>query len=148
MQPAKTAKTAEAQAADQAFIEPPQAEVALRGERTVVVTPLRVREVQAFARAVAPLVDVLPTLLANDPGPHTLVALLDQHSDAIAQCVAVAARMDRAAVDELLPDELLALAAACLEVNVDFFKRALPGMQARGQKLAGLFSAGPTPSSS
>jgi hypothetical protein len=135
-------------AAEARFIEPPCVAVRLRDGTGVDVTPLKVREVQAFARAVAPLVVVLPELLQGESGPAQLVALLDQHSQDIANAVSVAARLPLAQMEELLPDELVDLACACLEVNVDFFRRALPGMQARGRKIAGLFSAGLVPSSS
>jgi hypothetical protein len=119
------------------------------GGRELELTPLRVGEVPGFARAVAPMANALPLLLAGpEPTAADVLMLLGDHGDAALQAVALASRTPLTWVQGLLPHELLELAAACIEVNADFFRRAQPSLQASGVRLAAAFSAGPTPSRS
>ncbi len=88
------------------------------GGRTVEVTPIRVRELAAFARAIEPLAAELAAGL-------DLPRLLAQHTGALVDAVAVGARVEAEWVEGLGLDELLDLAEAVLEVNTDFFVRRL-----------------------
>lgn len=88
------------------------------GGRTIEVTPIRVRELAAFARAVEPLAAAMAEGL-------DLPRLLADHTGAVIEAVAVGARVDAAWIEELGLDELIDLAEAVVEVNVDFFARSL-----------------------
>jgi hypothetical protein len=88
------------------------------GGRTIEVTPIRVRELAAFARAVEPLAQALAQ------GPD-LPRLLAEHTGAVIEAVAVGARVEAAWIEELGLDELIDLAEAVIEVNVDFFAHRL-----------------------
>lgn len=98
--------------------------------RRVEVSPLRVRELPAFLAAVKPIAAELSAGVE-------LVDLLADQAEAIIAAVAIGARVERAWLDELLPDDLVALAGAVLEVNADFFaRRVLPAMTERMTGLA------------
>lgn len=103
--------------------------VDLAGAR-LEVTPIRVRELPAFARAIGPL------LSAIEDGVD-LAALLAAHPEAVIAATAIGARLPPEQVNDLALDELLALAFAVLEVNADFFARRIaPAMMAGSERLA------------
>lgn len=96
----------------------PQPVTVTAGGREVAVAPIKVRELPAFAAAVDPLLQEI----AAGAG---VAALMMSNPEAFIKAVAIGARLERAFVDDLELDELLNLAAAVLEVNVDFFVRRL-----------------------
>lgn len=140
------AMTAAAQAEGRAFVNPPSVPLALGGV-DLVITPLRVGEVAAFAGAVAPIVEWIPRLVSDDVAPAVVLELLSLHSEAALSAVAIAARQPKSWVAELMLDELAELATVCLEVNADFFRRALPALERSGARIQATFSAGSKPSS-
>ena len=90
----------------------------------VEVRPLRLRQLPAFSRAVGP---VLPFLWSGQ-----IVAAITEDLDALLLAVSVATGI---AVPDLPEDpaEFVALAAAVVEVNADFFtRRLLPADMAAG----------------
>lgn len=91
------------------------------GER-LDLTPLRVGDVPAFARAVQP---VAASLSAS---PDWL-ALLALHGEAVIDAVAIASRRPSEWVTSLALDDAVRLAEAVFEVNADFFiQRVLPSL--------------------
>jgi len=118
----------------------PQAvEITLAGE-AIEIKPLKVGQMPAFMRAIAPV--------AQQIGGEAIdwLALLGEHGDKLLTAVAIAVGKPRAWVEDLGADEAILLTAKVIEVNADFFTRqVLP-------KLDGLFAqasaaaAGSTPS--
>lgn len=85
------------------------------------LTPIKTRELPAMMRAIAPI-------LAEIQGGDVLGALA-KNADSMVDAVSIGSRKPREWVDELDLDDLVAVAGAVLEVNVDFFVRAvLPGL--------------------
>lgn len=143
------------------FVAPGSITTTLRSGAEVVFTPLTVREIPAFARAVKPITAMAGPLLnaafAETGGEQLLAVALVQaaaeHGETFIDAVAIASRMKTAEVGALLLDELVVLAAYAIQVNADFFTRALPAMRLAGDKLQGEMAArastgstGPTPS--
>lgn len=95
--------------------------IVIGGER-LELTPLKVGEVPAFARAVQP---VAASLSAS---PDWL-ALLAEHGEAVIEAVAIASRRPNEWVTGLELDDAVRLSEAVFEVNADFFiRRVWPTM--------------------
>ena len=93
----------------------------IAGER-IDLTPLKVGEVPAFARAVQPLAASLSA------SPDWL-ALLAEHGEAVIAAIAIATRRPVEWVAGLDLDEAVRLAEAVFAVNADFFiRRLLPSV--------------------
>ena len=104
-----------------AALPPVPVSVEIAGER-IDLSPLKVGEVPAFARAVQP---IAASLLAS---PDWL-ALLAEHGEAVIAAVAIAARRPVDWVAGLDLDEAVHLAEAVFGVNTDFFiRRLLPSV--------------------
>ena len=98
------------------------------------LTPLKVGELPAFARAVQP---VAASLSAS---PDWL-ALLAEHGEAVIEAVAIASRRPAEWVAGLGLDEAVRLAEAVFEVNADFFiQRVLPGLTEAAARISTLGS--------
>lgn len=80
------------------------------------------------------------------------IDLLDRRADDVLKIVSVATGLERAQLDDLLPDRMIAIVLAVIEVNADFFSRCAPLLKvlaARdGLPWNAAQSSGPTPSSS
>ena len=101
---------------------PPVPVVLVIGGERLELTPLKVGELPAFARAVQP---VAASLSAS---PDWL-ALLAEHGEAVIEAVAIASRRPAEWVAGLGLDEAVRLAEAVFEVNADFFiQRVLPSL--------------------
>ncbi len=115
------------------------------GGRDLIVTPLSVGLLPAFARAIKPIsaaVEGVATgrVLLN---LEVMLDLLAEHGDAIITAVAIAARIPEAELREGDPAELVSLAAVAMKVNADFFARRLtPALVAA---MAARPAAAPTP---
>lgn len=122
----------------------PQPVTVTAGGREVAVTPIRVRELPAFAAAVEPMLHEI----ASGTG---VAELMTRDVESLIKAVVIGARLERAFVDDLELDELLNLAAAVLEVNADFFVRRLApalnlAVERIGARVAGLtLSSGSSP---
>lgn len=104
-----------------AVLPPVPVSLEIAGER-IDLSPLKVGEVPAFARAVQPIAASLSA------SPDWL-ALLAEHGDAVIEAVAIAARRPRDWVMNLDLDEAVRLAEAVFGVNADFFiRRLLPSV--------------------
>jgi hypothetical protein len=108
---------------------PPVASTIVIGGETIDLTPIRVGEIPAFARAVQP---VAGFLLASPDW----VALISEHGDAVIDAVAIAIRRPREWVAGLEIDDAVHLASAVFEVNADFFiRRLLPSLTAAAARI-------------
>lgn len=104
-----------------AALPPVPVTLVIGGER-LELTPLKVGDVPAFARAVQP---VAASLSAS---PDWL-ALLAEHGEAVIEAVAIASRRPPEWVTNLELDDAVRLAEAVFEVNADFFiQRVLPSL--------------------
>ena len=102
-----------------AALPPVPVSVEIAGEH-IDLTPLKVGEVPAFARAVQPIAASLSA------SPDWL-ALLADHGEAVIEAIAIASRRPRDWVASLDLDEAVRLAESVFEVNADFFiQRLLP----------------------
>ena len=104
-----------------AALPPVPVTLVIGGER-LDLTPLKVGDVPAFARAVQPLAASLSA------SPDWL-ALLAEHGEAVIDAVAIASRRPPEWVTNLALDDAVHLAEAVFEVNADFFiQRVLPSL--------------------
>ena len=104
-----------------AALPPVPALVEIAGEH-IELTPLKVGEVPAFARAVQPIAASLSA------SPDWL-AILAEHGEAVIDVVAIASRRPPEWVTNLALDDAVRLAEAVFEVNADFFiQRVLPSL--------------------
>lgn len=85
------------------------------GGKTLAITPLRVRKIPAFTRAIAA---AAPLLMDGKTG--AAVAL---HGEDIITAMVVATGEPESMIGDLLPDEFLLLVSTVMEVNGDFFAR-------------------------
>lgn len=94
--------------------------------REVAIEPIKVGQLPALLRELGP---ILRDGVSFDD-PAALWLLIERHGDALVGAVAVAARVERAFIEQLEPIDLARLAFACIEVNKDFFSRqVLPAVE-------------------
>ena len=104
-----------------AALPPVPVTLVIGGER-LDLTPLKVGDVPAFARAVQPVAASLSV------SPDWL-ALLAEHGEAVIDAIAIASRRPPEWVTNLEIDDAVRLAEAVFEVNADFFiQRVLPSL--------------------
>lgn len=125
-----------------ALVDAPEA-LDLAGE-TLNLTPLKMRELPAFQRAVAPiLADLQGHDLTSDIGLAAVQGAVQgailTHLDAAMDAVALMARRERDWIEDLDPDAFLVLAARTFAVNARFFSQRI--MPALTRELGGLFTA-------
>lgn len=103
--------------------------VQIAGE-SIAISPLKVGQLPAFLRVISPV-------MAHLQSPELdWLALFGARGDDLLSAIAIAIKKPRTWVDNLAADEALLLASKVIEVNADFFTRAvLP-------KLDGLFKPG------
>ena len=120
-----------------AALPPVPLSIEIAGER-IDLTPLKVGEVPAFARAVQPIAASLSA------SPDWL-ALMAEHGEAAIAAIAVATRRPVEWVAGLDLDEAVRLAEAVFGVNADFFiRRLLPSVTQAAARI-GLALESPTP---
>jgi hypothetical protein len=122
-----------------AALPPVPATIVIGGE-TLDLTPIRLGELPAFARAVQPVANHLSA------SPDWL-ALVSEHGEAVIDAVAIAVRRPREWVAGLDLDEAVQLASAVFEVNADFFMRRLAPAIAQATAKLDVITHSPTPSS-
>lgn len=116
------------------------AEVKTYGGRPVAVTPLKVREFGPMLQAVEPLFGDLAAL-GDATEADALMGLFARHTDAVLTAICIAARVERAWLDDQELDVPLDLFADVLAVNRDFFAARLQPLVTRLQTS---FQAGST----
>jgi hypothetical protein len=123
-------------------ISPRVVAVALREGEPVAVSPIRMRQVGALARAVDA---IWPQLLAismdangqpRTPVMADVLGLLAAHAEEMVDAVAVCTGMKPGQLEALYPDDFALLALACLEVNADFFAQAASRLKAAAPQIA------------
>lgn len=104
----------------------PEGAVVKVGDETIIVTPIRVKELTAFTKAVAPILETIKEVELE----NLMIILLMNHTETIIRAVAIGIRRDMDFVNKLDIDDLVALGNAVLEVNIDFFiLRVLPALK-------------------
>lgn len=86
-------------------------------EERLDLTPIKTKELPAMMRSLAP---VLTEIQSCD-----VMTALAKNADAVIEAVSIGCRKSREWADELDLDELVQVAAAVIEVNADFFVRAV-----------------------
>ena len=111
--------------------------IEIAGER-IDLTPLKVGEVPAFARAVQPIA-------ASLSASPDWMALLAEHGEAVIAAIAIATRRPVEWVSGLDLDEAVRLAEAVFGVNADFFiRRLLPSVTQAAARIGQTLES-PTP---
>lgn len=121
--------------------------VKLSDGQAVEVWPLRARQFAPFAAAAEPLMDEYEYFLqAGDAagGPAYWRALVQRRADDVIAALAVALELPAERIGDLFLDDLLALAAKVIEVNLDFLSQRVTPMAA--QAMGGLAALGRTSS--
>lgn len=103
-------------------IEPAARGVQFRG-RQVVVRPLTVGQLPAFARAIRPIIGQLGTLELSVDG---LLDLIADHGEHVIEAVAVATGVPADDIRQAGADEMIALVAEVISANRDFLVGRLP----------------------
>ena len=122
-----------------AALPPVPESLTLAGE-SLDITPLKVGELPAFARAVRPIAAKL------GPDPDWL-RLLSEDGESLIKALALACRRPSEWVSGLALDEALQLAEAVFEANADFFIRRLVPEISRMSLRIGTLMPGATSSS-
>ena len=122
---------------------PPIPETVLIWEETLDITPLKVGELPAFARAVRPVAAKL------GPDPDWL-RLFSEEGESVILALAVACRRPPEWVAALALDDAIRLAQAVFEANADFFiRRVVPEITRASQSIGkGIPGAMPSDGSS
>lgn len=116
------------------------------GETSVRVSPIRVRELAAFTRAVQPVLGEIHHELQGGDFLGAAMRLAAYHAEHVVDIVAVGARIEREWVLDRSVPELLELLGAVLSVNMDFFVRAvMPSLQAAVARIAATLESGSRP---
>ena len=123
---------------------PPGVELVIGGE-ALTIKPLKVGQMPAFLRAIAPAIQEL-----TSPEIDWL-RLFGERGDDLLSAIAIAVGRPRTWLDDLPADDAILLAAKVIEVNADFFTRTvmprLDGLIARTGATAAIATGGSTPSS-
>lgn len=121
---------------------PPATTITVGGE-SLSITPLRIGELPAFTRAIAPAIAEF-----RRDGVDWL-ALFGLHGEAMLSALAVATRKPREWIEQLAADEAILLATTIIEVNSDFFaRRVLPKVEAAMVRLPTISAGSTSPSAS
>ena len=102
----------------------------------IEITPLRVKQIGAFSRAIRPLAGDIGRLLEKseqlDSRATTdfILRMVGSHTDEVIEAVAIATGKPADWVGDLMPDDLCFLVLKIIEVNADFFaSRLAPGLE-------------------
>lgn len=97
---------------------PQPVEIEVAGKKLSIL-PIKVGKLPAFVRAVAPFFAVFKH------GEVDFIALLSDHGESVLDACAIGSGLPRAEIDDLDPAQLVNIAQAIVEVNMDFFTRRL-----------------------
>lgn len=107
-------------------IQPALGEVVLSDGRTVVVRPVTMGQLPKFIAATKPLLGALGAI-PKDAAELSMFAALAEHGEAVNRALAIVTPLTLPEIEELGPDDGLALVLAVFRVNRDLFqKRLLP----------------------
>jgi len=119
-------------------IEPAATSASFNG-REIHITPLKVGQLPAFARAIKPISGVIEGMATGKLAPDlfTLLAMVGEHGESVVEAVSIATGVDRDELMRSTPDQLIELAIVAVRVNADFFKgRLTPAILAAVKKAA------------
>lgn len=106
----------------------------------IVITPVKVKHLPAFLAAIEPVVREL-----GSGAPDDLLGALATHAPNVIAATALGAGVSADWLGEQTPEVLVELAAAVLEVNMDFFVQVLlPRTVAAMEQLRRLSELAPT----
>jgi hypothetical protein len=111
-------------------IQPAVGEVTLSDGRTITVRPVTMGQLPKFIAAVKPLLGVIGGLPQGAP-ELVMFAALAEHGEAVNQALAITTKLPLEELEELGPDDGLALVLAVFRVNRDLFQRRLLPMLAQ-----------------
>lgn len=137
-------------------------QVSFRGE-PLKLSPLKIGQIPAFSKAIRPCIAAIAGFITSAPSGDAgsgggepgldlqvdmrgIVDLFADYGDSMIDAVAVATRIEKATLQDTLPDEFLELVTAVVKVNVDFFGRAMAKATAENHRRL-VSGPGPTPSS-
>ena len=100
---------------DLSVLDPPRVQIPLASGGTLVLTPLRVRSLAAFVRALGPIRDRLA-----DPDCD-LWQLIADDGEALTAALAIAADVPIEVIEGMEPGEFMSALDAMLRVNAGFF---------------------------
>lgn len=138
-----------------AFLAPLEVTFPLGAGDDITVRPATVGQLARLIGVVAPVVDslmaiddhALARVKAGEMQADDIAALFDllgKHPERLLDMVAIATGLAPQRVDSLRPDQFAFLFAVVVQVNADFFLRAMPAFQAAGKVLQ-LARAGAAP---
>ena len=108
------------------IITPPETTVMFMGEE-VKVTPVRMGNLQDFTTAVRPIAG---DLMEAFNGSGDMITTIELHTDRMILAVHFGTGVPVEKLKAAMPDEFLALTAAVVEINMDFFvRRLLPSIK-------------------
>lgn len=114
--------------------------VCLVGGKQIAVRPLKIKQIPAFTRAVAP---VMGLLTGGD-----LLSAVGIAGDDLIKAVSIATHEPVEWLGDLEADDFVKLASTVLEVNADFFVRRLtPEINRASASLTRILGVTPSPSS-
>lgn len=88
--------------------------------KTLTILPIKVGRLPAFIKAVSPFLGAFKTGAEVD-----FIGLLADHGESVLDACAIGSGTDRAFIDDLDPAQLVQIAQAVVEVNMDFFTQSL-----------------------
>lgn len=101
------------------------------------IAPVTVKDLPRFLAAIEPI--------ARELAGGDILAALARHADRVIEATAIGAGVERSWLEAQTPDVLVDLATKVLEVNGDFFVRAvLPKVTAAAERLAAMTDSGGT----
>lgn len=118
------------------------------GGKLVHITPLKVGQLPAFARAIKPLGAAIEEVATGRRALdlQALLGMVADHGDAVIEATAIGSGVARETLNDATPDQLIELAVAVLKVNADFLRgRLTPAVVAAAAKVMPTPGAGPTP---
>ncbi len=134
--------------ADLSIISPEAVKVSFR-DRDIELTPLKVGQIPAFARAIKPVAGALSEAAVTGTLNAGLIMEVMIQGESLVDSISIATGVPVAELNDSTADQLLVLAVAAIKVNADFFKgRLAPAIRAAAQTYREKqpeSGAGPTP---
>jgi hypothetical protein len=137
-------------ASDLSAIDPAPFSTVILGEgltaQTIVVKPMKLGKLPAFARALGPISGDIEKMLAEGLSAGAVIKLVEGRFGDVLEALQIASGATREALEESTLDQGMELLLAVLRANRDFFK----GRAATVLRTAATLNngAGPTPSKS
>lgn len=103
------------------------------GDDTLVIKPLTAGQYPSFFRCIQPMTGLFESASID------WMTLLCEYGSDVLMAISIAIEKPRGWINSLMPDQVLLIAAAIIEVNADFFsKRLIPMFNALMQQVSDL----------